>query len=99
MAIEKVSEQQIEEWKKKHGDVFCVESEDGSTCYLFKPSRATLDAFFVNSKNILKAIETVVKNCWLGGDESFKTDESKLMSVGEHIEAIIEVKKSSLKKL
>lgn len=103
MAVENsnqlVTDEQIARWKEKYGEIFCIEAEDGSICYLHKPNRATLDAFFAASKNLLKSLETIVKNCFLGGDESFKTDESKLMSVGEHIETIIQVKKSSLKTL
>ncbi len=94
-----VSEQQIADWKAKHSAVFCIEAEDGAKCYLHAPNKATLEAFLSNTKNTLKAIETIVKNCWLGGDESFKTDTGKLLSIGEHIEAIVDVKKSSCKSL
>lgn len=99
MAENQPSEEQIAEWKRTYGELSLIEHEDGTWCIISKPNRITLDAFFANSKNMIKAVETVIKNCWVVGDESFKTDVHKILSAAEHIEALIDVKKSSLKKL
>jgi hypothetical protein len=91
--------EQIAEWKAKHGEIFLIESEDGSWCCLCKPSRTTIEAYTAQSKNPVKALETIVKNSWVAGDDTFKTDVYKLLSVAEQIDEIVEIKKTTLKKL
>lgn len=94
-----ISPEQIAQWKAKHGELFYIESEDGSWCCLHKPSRTTIEAYSAQTKTPIKALETIVKNSWVGGDETFKTDVYKLLSIAEQIEEIVEVKKTTLKRL
>jgi hypothetical protein len=90
--------EQIEGWKQKYGQVFEIECE-GTVAYYKTADRTTLQAFYANSKNLYMAVETLAKNCWIGGDESFKTDPKKIMSVGEYVEELTSPKKSTLKEL
>jgi hypothetical protein len=99
MEDKKVTEEQINEWKKKHGDVFLVRV-DGREAYLKKPDRKTLGAAAVVGKNDpMKYNEILLGNCWLGGDEVIKTDDSLFLGVSAKLADLIEIKEAELKKL
>ena len=75
--------QQIEAWKRQHGDIYAVECGD-SICYLKKPSRKALGyASYASKTNPLNFNETILNDCWLGGDESIKTDDAKFLGVSQ----------------
>jgi len=94
-----VTPEQIGEWKKKHGNVFEIEV-DGHRCYLRKPTRSELGYASVASKqNPLKYNESILKSCWLGGDEAIRSDDSLFLSAGAVLGEIIEIKDAELKKL
>ena len=94
-----VTKEQIESWKKKHGDVFEVKV-DGRTAYLKKPDRKVLGAASVLGKDDpMKYNETLLENCWLGGDEEIKTDDSLFLGVSSVLAEIIEIKKAEIKKI
>lgn len=94
-----VTKEQIESWKKKHGDVFEV-NVDGRTAYLKKPDRKVLGAASVLGKDDpMKYNEILLENCWLGGDEEIKTDDSLFLGVSSVLAEIIEIKKAEIKKI
>lgn len=94
-----VNQEQIDAWKKSHADVFAIQSEN-SICYLKTPSRAVLGAAMQAGKNNpLKLAEVLLKNCWLGGDEAFKTDDQLFLAASGQMDALIEVKTAEIKKL
>ena len=94
-----VSKKQIEEWKAQHGDVWCIEV-DGKKCYLKRPSRQALGfASMSADKNPIKANETLLNDCWLGGDEEIKTNDTLFLSVSGRLAEIIQLKETELKKL
>lgn len=94
-----VTKEQIESWKKKHGDVFEV-NVDGRTAYLKRPDRKVLGAASVLGKDDpMKYNETLLGNCWLGGDEEIKTDDSLFLGVSSVLAEIIEIKKAEIKKI
>ena len=91
--------EQIEAWKRQHGEVFAVTVGD-SVCYLKKPSRKALGyASFASKNNPLNFNEVILNDCWLGGDESIKTDDAKFLGVSGVLTELIEVKEAELKKL
>jgi hypothetical protein len=99
MDTKKVTQEQIEAWKKKHGNVFKLKIED-KECYLKTPDRKTLSfASSVATKDPLKFNEILLNNCWLGGDEEIKTDDSLFLAASSKIAEIIEVKEAELEKL
>lgn len=62
-----ITPEQIESWKKKWGDVFCVTVGD-KMAYLKRPSRQALSAAAVVGKNDpMKYNEILLNNCWLAG--------------------------------
>lgn len=95
----KATVEQIEEWKKKHGDVFQVTVE-GKTAYLHKPDRKALGAATVIGKSDpMKYNEILLNNCWIAGDEEIKKDDALFLGVSAKLADLIEVKEAELKKL
>ncbi|MDR0266388.1 MAG: hypothetical protein LBJ04_24460 [Sphingobacterium sp.] len=99
----KATKEQIAEWKEKYGGVFKIKVEDESgdkVCYLKKPSRKVLGMATVAGKdNPIKFNETVIRECWLGGDEDIKTDDTLFLSASGKIPEIIETRQAELEKL
>lgn len=94
-----ITQEQINAWKQKHGDVFLVEV-DGKKAYLKKPDRRVLGAAAVVGKSDpMKYNEVLLSNCWLGGDEEIKTDDALFLGVSAKLADLIEVKEAELKKL
>jgi len=94
-----VSQEQIQEWKEKHGDVYKLSVED-KTCYLKKPNRKTLSyASTAGAKDPFKFNEVILAQCWLGGDEEIKTDDMLFLSASSKIGDLIEIKEAELEKL
>jgi hypothetical protein len=93
------TDEQIKEWKDKHGNIFKI-NVDGKVCYLRKPSRKALGyASAVGKDNPLKFNEVILNDCWLGGDETIKTDDDLFLSVSGKIAELIEIKEAELEKL
>ena len=91
--------EQIEAWKKQHGEIYAATVGDG-ICYLKKPSRKVLGyASFASKNNPLNFNEVMLNDCWLGGDESIRTDDAKFLGVSGVLAELIEVKEAELKKL
>ena len=60
-----ITQEQIQEWKSKHGDIFRLKIED-KECYLKTPDRKTLSyASSTATKDPLKFNEIILKNSWL----------------------------------
>ena len=97
--IGKATNEQIEAWKKQHKDVFEIVVED-SVGYLRKPDRATMKAITsIANSDPVRGNEVLLKNCWLGGDESIQTDDEKFFSVCPQLSRLMEIKEAELKKL
>lgn len=95
----KVTNEQIQEWKKKHGTVYHI-TVDGKECFLKRPSRKTIGyASAAGKDDPMKFNEVVLRDCWLGGDEEIKTDDVLFMSVSGELASLIELKRVELKKL
>ena len=92
------TDEQISEWKNKHGDVFKVEVGD-SVCFLKKPDRKTMSYVATLGNNPIRANEAMLQNCWLGGDETIKTDDEKFFGVSAKLSEIIQVKEAEITKL
>lgn len=95
----KATEEQIQEWKRKYGTVYEVAVED-SMCYLHSPDRATMKAVAaVGISDPIRSNEVLLENCWLGGDESIKTNDPLFMGVSQVLADILQIKEAYLKKL
>lgn len=102
--IGEATAEQIAEWKEKHGDVFAIKADDttGKThiCYLRTPKRRDISAASVAGKvDPLKFNETMLRQCWLGGDEEIRTNDRLFLAVSGKIADIVEVGEAELEKL
>jgi hypothetical protein len=94
-----VTDEQISMWKNLHGNVFTI-TVDGSVAYLKKPDRSTLKAMAATVQaDPIRSGELLLENCWLGGDETIKTDDEKFLGVIAELGKLVEVKNAELKKL
>lgn len=97
--IGEATPEQIAEWKEKHGDVFAVKC-DGHVAYLKKPSRKAISYASIAGKNDpMKFNELLLSDCFVGGSEAVKTDDSLFLGVSGKIAELIEVKEAELEKL
>lgn len=96
----KTTSAQIAEWKEKHGDVFKIKADNGKEAFLRKPTRKELSyAMTLAQSNPLGFAETILKNCWLAGDEELRTDDAYFLGVSGQLDSLMEVKAVELKKL
>lgn len=97
--IGQATPEQIEAWKKAHGEISAV-TVDGHVGYLKKPDRRTLSyASSVGTKDPVKFNEVLLNNCWLGGSEAIKTDDALFFGVSAVLGELIVVKEAELVKL
>lgn len=95
----KPTQEQINEWKKKYGEISVLRVED-KVAYLKTPNRKTLSyATSVASKDPLKFNEILLDNCWIDGDEEIKTNDALFLSASSKLADLIEIKEATLEKL
>lgn len=86
--------------KKKHGEIFKLEFEDGKEAYLKKPDRKIMSyAMTKMQSNPLGYAEVILNQCFLGGDEEVKTNDDYFFGAAAQLEQMIEAKNAALKKL
>jgi len=94
-----VTQEQIDAWKKQHGDVFKITVED-KCCFIKRPSRKTLSyASTVGTKDPIKFNEIILNGCWLDGDAEIKTDDTLFMSASSQLAELMQFKTAELEKL
>ncbi len=98
MQNKEVSEALIEQWKKKHGDVFYT-SADGHKAYFRKPNRKELSYAMALQDDPLKMTEVMLKSCFLGGDTIFFDDTEYLLGCSALADALIQIKQVEVGKL
>lgn len=97
--IGQASDEQIQEWKDKNGEIFSIKVE-GHVCYLRKPSRKAISFASVAGKvDPLKFNETLMRECWLGGSEEVRKNDDLFLAASGVLDQIIEVKEAELEKL
>lgn len=93
----KFTKEQIQEWKKKHGDLFEI-TVDGKSCILHRPTRRDLSYASV-IKDPIKMSETMLGQLWVAGDEELKTNDELFMAVVNKMDEVLKVKEAEIKKL
>ena len=88
-----ITAEQVEQWKKQHGKVF-VASADGHKAYYRRPTRKGLSYAWALQHQPLDMTETLLKNCFLGGDSIMHEDTDYLLGCsGELTDRMINIKK------
>ena len=94
--IGEVTPDQIQEWKKTHGQVYAL-IVDGHICYVRKPKRTELAyAQTLSEKNPIKSNEVLLKSMWLGGSEAIQNDDEKFFGASGKLSEIISIKEAEL---
>lgn len=94
----KYSEEQIKEWKEKHGDIFAI-SVDEYSCILRKPKRKDLSYVATLGKDPMKMQEVLLNQLWVEGDEEIKTNDELFLAVVSKMETVTQIKEAEIKKL
>ncbi len=88
-------------WKAKHGQLYEVvvgEGEEAKKAILRSPSRQDM-SYAMSVKDPIKMSETILKNCWVAGDEEIKTDDQYFLGAISQIDTIMQIKTAEIKKL
>lgn len=89
--------EQINEWKQKHGELFQI-SVEGKSCILRKPNRQDLSYASV-VKDPIKMSETLMNRLWVAGDEEIRTDDSLFIAAISRMDEVMKIKEAEIKKL
>lgn len=95
----KFSKEQIEEFKKKHGEVFRLELDwAGKSCLVRRPSRKDL-SYVLSIKDPIRMSEVLLNTIWLAGDEEIKEKDELFLAILPKMDVVMEARESSIKKL
>lgn len=93
----KITDKQIAELKKKHGELFQISVGDKS-CIVRRPNRKDL-SFVSVVKDPIKMSETLMKQLWVEGDMEIQTDDTLFLAAIPKMEEVLKVKEAQIKKL
>jgi hypothetical protein len=94
-----VSQEQIDAWKKMHGEIFAIKCED-QIFYFKKPDRKLLGFSSVAGKtNPMKFNEALFNGCYLGGSDAHKTDDNMFYGIVNQLAETVAAKEAELVKL
>ena len=104
-----ITPEQIKKWKKEHGDVHVIKigdtkGDDGKVTgevkvgYLREPQFADL-SLAQNAGSGIDFANSILQNCWLGGDEDIKMHDKYRLAACTVIDKLIDYKEASLEKL
>lgn len=100
MEEKELSAEEIAALKKKYGEISKFVVDNGKWCILRKPGRT--DVIYAEAAGdmfSLVYVERIVNNCFVAGDENFKTDVSLLIAMKYHIINLLNIKSAELVKL
>lgn len=89
--------EQIDAWKKQHGDIYLITVEDKS-CVLRKPTRQEL-SFVSGITDPMLFTETLLKHLWLAGDEDMQERDEYFLAISSKLDTVLKLKEAEVKKL
>ena len=89
--------EQIDAWKKQHGDIYLITVEDKS-CVLRKPTRQEL-SFVSGITDPMQFTETLLKQLWLAGDEDMQERDEDFLAISSKLDTVLKLKEAEVKKL
>lgn len=95
-----VTQEQIDQWKEKHGSIWKIPLETGEVCYVRSPRTKEIEAVqpLMQQGKFITFNISLFKTCFLGGDD-ITADESKLVGASSKMMETVEVVTASLEKL
>lgn len=99
--MKKATPEQIAEWKAQHLNVYALKTQESDKiCYLRKPTRQELSyATKASETDSLNFNASILKSCWLYGDEEIMTNDSLFLGICPMLEEICAFEKFELEKL
>lgn len=96
-----VSQEQIENWKKQYGSVYRIRLETGEEYYVRAPRLKEIEYASLNltQGKMARFGISLLKSCYIGGDELPENDDMKMMSAGSKMQETIEAVISEVEKL
>ena len=91
------AQEQIESWKKKHGEIFELTIEDKS-CIIRRPTRQEF-SFVSGIKDPIQLSETLLKQLWIDGDKEILDDDAYFRPAISQLDEVLRQKEASVKKL
>lgn len=97
----KPSKEQIAGWKSKYSSAHSLTSE-GKECIIFSPFddikivKQAFAALMGNDK--IAFVDAIINNCFLWGDEAFKTDDLIKADLYDQVNELVDVPEYSLRK-
>lgn len=93
----------LERWKARYGKVYKIEffdeDEKPVVGYFRKPDRKVLSYISTLHNQPFKMQEQIVLQCWLGGDELIKQDETYMLGAAQQLQELIAIKQGELKEV
>lgn len=90
-------QEQIDSWKKEHGEIFLFTVEDKS-CIVRKPTRMEL-SFVSGVTDPMQFTETLLKQLWLDGDKEMLEVDDYFLAISGKLDQVIKFKEAEVKKL
>lgn len=98
-----VKEEDIKQWKSRHGKVIRIDVVDGDELhigYFHRPRLETMSAVSKMGKtDEVKSAEVMFDNCWLGGSKALREDTVLFLEVTKQLGTMFNRCMSSLKNL
>jgi hypothetical protein len=95
----KPSKEQIEQWKKEHGELFHYQVGE-KFAILKKPSRKTISYASVAAQtDPMKYNDIILQDCWVAGDEEIKTDTGLFLSISAKLSELVGIVEVEVVKL
>jgi hypothetical protein len=98
-----ITEEQRKEWQKKYGEGNLRElTAGGQSVFIFDPSgdltkmRAIIGA---RQKGVGAMVDTILANCWVGGDENLKKDEEFKQGIEDQLDEMIDLPEPVIEEL
>ena len=92
------TDEQIKAWKEKYEPIFFTKS-DGHIAYFRKPSRQEVSYAMSLQSDPMKASESLLKSCCIGGSEVFYKEPGYIIGAADLVETLMDIKKVELGKL
>lgn len=98
--MEKVTQEQIDQWKAQHGSVWKIPLETGEVCFVRSPKTKEIEAVqpLINQGKFITFNITLFKTCFLGGDD-ITGDEVKLRGASAMMMQTVETVTATVEKL
>jgi hypothetical protein len=97
------TQEQKDQWKKENGRVFVLEATaEGKTymAYIRRPKRNEYSyALARMQKDPMEYVGSIMRNCWLGGDEEMKTEPGLLVGIMPQLDEVVGAAEVSVKEL